>query len=112
LFVGYLSLLPWTRIYKPPRLASSKAGNRSPTLHFLSCLRAFVLAAPLGSKPRYHAIVDLSGLMRSLTMVLRQSRLNSLTLITVSFCAFSISRIAAVFPFSFVPDSLLAKLHP
>lgn len=32
LHVGYLSLLPWTRVYKPPCLDPSQAGNHSP--HF------------------------------------------------------------------------------
>lgn len=52
----YLSLSPWTRVFKSPRLAPSKAGNRA---HFslLFFIGRFVLALPFDDELSYCAVV-------------------------------------------------------
>ena len=64
-----LYLLFRTCVYKPPRLASSIAGNCGPPFSSLLRLRVFVLARLLDDKPSYRVVVRLPGLVLSLAIV-------------------------------------------
>ena len=61
LCVEYLSLLSYTRVYKPPRLASSKADIWGPLLPLLFFLPAFALADRFGDEA-CRVVTRLSGL--------------------------------------------------
>lgn len=62
-----LSLVSWTRVYKLPRIASSKAGVCDPLSPSSFILRAFALADRFGDEPCRASLVSLvRGLFRVL----------------------------------------------